>query len=189
MVRCGYACLTIGVPGIDYRTCVAKNASDVLLRELIAHNLQTLEKAVAYNIQSGILLFRISSDLIPFGSSPVNGLDWPVIFADHFARIGGMIRESGMRVSMHPGQYTVLNSPRPEVVERAVADLAYHGQVLDCLGLDASNKIILHIGGHYQDKATSLERFADSWQRLDSKIRQRLVIENEIGRASWRERV
>ena len=178
-MRCGYACLTIGVPGIDYRTCAAKNASDEILRELIEHNLQTLAKAVAYNIQSGIFLFRISSDLIPFGSSPVNRLDWPVLFADHFARIGEMIRRSGMRVSMHPGQYTVLNSPRPEVVERAVADLAYHSQVLDCLGLDASHKIILHIGGHYHDKATSLIRFADSWQQLDDKIRQRLVIEND----------
>ena len=179
MVRCGYACLTIGVPGIDYRTCVARNASDEMLHELIAHNLATLGKAISYNIQNGILLFRISSDLIPFGSSPVNRLDWPVIFADHFARIGEMIRSSRLRVSMHPGQYTVLNSPRPEVVERAVADLAYHGQVLDCLGLDTSHKIILHIGGHYQDKAASLDRFADSWQQLDDKIRQRLVIEND----------
>jgi UV DNA damage endonuclease len=178
-MRVGYACQTIGVRDTDYRTCLAKNASPDVLQGLIAHNLGALANAIRYNIRSGILLFRITSDLIPFGSSPVNPLAWTGLFAGEFARIGDLIRSSGMRVSMHPGQYTVLNSPNPDIARRAADDLAYHADVLDSMGLDASHKIILHIGGIYQDRAAALERFAQRWQQLDARVRNRLVIEND----------
>lgn len=57
-----------------------------------------------------------------------------------------------MRVSMHPGQYTVLNSLKKDVVERAIKDLNYHAKVLDSLGVGESHKIVLHIGEVYNDK-------------------------------------
>lgn len=179
MIRCGYACLTLGVPGTGYRTCKADLASPNRLRELIANNLAALENAVQYNQRMGITLFRITSDLIPFGSSPVNQLDWVAEFGETFTRIGAFIRRSDMRVSMHPGQYTVLNSPNPDIVERAIADLDYHARILDALGLDQSHKIILHIGGHYQDKVTAMERFTSNWRALPDHIKMRLVIEND----------
>jgi UV DNA damage endonuclease len=178
-MRIGYACLTIGAADTSYRTCLQKNAGEEVLAALIAHNLQSLENAIEYNLSCGIRLFRISSDLVPFGSSPVNQLAWPDLFAPSFARIGDKIKRGGLRVSMHPGQYTVLNSPRAEIAERAAADLLYHARVLDRLGLDRSHKIILHIGGLYQAKGAAIERFMQKWRQLDDKIRQRLVIEND----------
>jgi UV DNA damage endonuclease len=178
-VRIGYACQTLGVSGAKYRGCTRKNASEAALAALIGQNLQALEHAVEYNIRNGIQLFRLTSDLIPFGSSPINPLAWWDLFAPQFRRIGDRIRLAGMRVSMHPGQYTVLNSPDADVVRRAADDLAYHRQVLDCLGLEREHKIILHIGGVYQDKSSALHRFAAAWQELDDALRQRLVIEND----------
>jgi UV DNA damage endonuclease len=41
---------------------------------------------------------------------------------------------------MHPGQYTVLNSPDKAVVKRAVEDLRYHTGVLDALKLGLNIK-------------------------------------------------
>ena len=178
-MRIGYACLTLGVAGTEYRTCLQKNAGESILLELIGHNLKALEQAIIYNIRSNIRLFRISSDLIPFGSSPANQLDWAAVFAADWQRIAILIRDGGLRVSMHPGQYTVLNSPRVEVAARAVDDLIYHARVLDCLELDPSHKIILHIGGQYDDKATAIERFCANWLNLPPAVRQRLVIEND----------
>ncbi len=80
---------------------------------------------------------------------------------------------------MHPGQYTLLNSPRPEVVAAAHRDLAYHARVLDLLGLDRTAKIQVHIGGLYGDKRAALERFVREVERLDPAVRARLVVEND----------
>ena len=175
----GYACLALGVKDSSMKTCMKKNASESRLKELIENNLDSLENLIDYNIKSGIKLFRISSDLIPFGSSPVNGLQWWKIYAERFSLIGNKIRENNIRVSMHPGQYTVLNSQDEEVVERAVEDLIYHCRVLEGLGTGNESKIILHIGGVYNDKKKSANRFSENCRRLPDNVRQRLVIEND----------
>ena len=84
-----------------------------------------------------------------------------------------------MRVSMHPGQYTILNSPREDVVARAVQDLSYHARFLDSLGTGKQNKIVLHIGGVYGEKDVSSLRFAEAYKCLDDSIKDRLVLEND----------
>lgn len=178
-MRIGYACLTVGVPHTAFRSCLMKNANEQKLTEIIEHNLNSLDHILDYNVQNQIRLFRITSDLIPFGSSPVNQLAWPSLFAHRFLQLGEKIRQNGLRVSMHPGQYTVLNSPDPRVVRNAVADLAYHTQVLDLLGVSGAHKIILHIGGVYGDKPQAIQRFIANFNLLDPSIRQRLVIEND----------
>lgn len=178
-MRIGYACLAVGVPHTDMKSCMKKNVSMEKLSHLIAHNLESLDNLIGYNIKSGISLFRISSDLIPFGSSSVNTLSWQQIFCSRLEAIGQKITNSGMRVSMHPGQYTVLNSPKPEVVQRAVDDLHYHAFVLDSMGLSLQHKIVLHIGGGYGDKKTSKARFLAHCAYLDASVMQRLVLEND----------
>lgn len=178
-MRIGYACLTLGLRYTNFRTCIIKNATDENLLSIIEHNLDSLDNIIDYNILNNIKLFRISSDIIPFGSSPVNNLKWWDIYEDKLALIGIKITDFGMRVSMHPGQYTVLNSPKKDVVSRAVKDLEYHNIFLDSLNVNKENKIILHIGGVYGDKKSASERFIENYVLLDNKIKQRLVIEND----------
>jgi UV DNA damage endonuclease len=178
-MRIGYACLTLGVLNTNFKSCIQRNANEKNLLALISHNLNSLENIIDYNIKNNILLFRISSDIIPFGSSPINPLEWSNIFADQLAIIGKKILSSKMRVSMHPGQYTVLNSPTSEVVSRAILDLKYHSQFLESLGVDGEHKIILHIGGVYKDKAAAIKTFKTNYAYLDMKIKKRLVIEND----------
>ncbi len=175
----GYACLALAVPGSEMKTCIQANATEKNLLHLIEHNLNALESLIDYNISNDIRLFRISSDLIPFGSSLARGIPWTVQFAGRLKTIGDKINSSGMRVSMHPGQYTVLNSPTPDVASRAVLDLEYHATVLSVLGLDNRHKIVLHIGGTYGDKKQATRQFADAYQKLDNKIMRRLVLEND----------
>jgi len=175
----GYACLSVGVPGTDFKSCVMKNAGEERLRDVIAQNLSALENLIEYNIRNHIYLFRISSDIIPFGSSPVNSLAWWDLFEPSLTRIGARIHAAGMRVSMHPGQYTILNSPTQEVVARAVEDLRYHTRFLGALHTGPENKIILHIGGIYGNKDEAVQRFIDEYQKLDDDIKLRLVLEND----------
>jgi UV DNA damage endonuclease len=47
------------------------------------------------------------------------------------------------------------------------------------MGMDASNKIILHIGGIYGDKPAAIERFKSNYVALEERIKARLIIEND----------
>lgn len=80
---------------------------------------------------------------------------------------------------MHPGQYTVINSPNKEVVFKSIKDLQYHCDFLDSLGVDYTNKLILHIGGVYNDKKAAKLRFIENFNSLPSSVKNRLVIEND----------
>ena len=175
----GYACLTVGVLDTKLKTCSLKNASNEHLISLIGSNLDSLNNMLSYNIKNGIKLFRISSDIIPFGSHEVNNVRWWEIFSEQLKNIGNKAKENKIRLSMHPGQYTVLNSPDKLVVERAIKDLQYHEKFLSSLNLGKESKIILHIGGVYGDKSNAIKRFIKQYHLLDENIRNRLVIEND----------
>jgi len=179
LLRIGYACLTVGVPDTAIKSCLVKNASGTRLRNLISHNLNSLENIISYNGKNNIGLFRISSGLIPFASHPINQIPWWEIYKNEFLQIGQKIKANNIRVSMHPGQYTVLNSPFDEVVARALADLEYHSLVLDSLGVGADHKIILHIGGVYNNKKTAMKRFIINFKRVSDSVKRRIVIEND----------
>lgn len=178
-MRIGYACLIIGIEEANFTSCTLKSVNENNLLKIIENNLQSLENIVDYNIANNIKLFRITSDLIPFGSSDVNKIPWWCEFSERLGLIGQKILSSGMRISMHPGQYTVLNSPRKDVVERAIEDLNYHTKVLDSLGTDTDSKIIMHIGGAYNDKNQAINRFIKNFKLLPEKVKRRIAIEND----------
>lgn len=178
-MRIGYACKVIGVKGTDFKSCTLKNAGSDKLAELIEHNIRSLSNIVDYNIKNQIKLFRISSDLIPFGSCEVNNIKWWEAYSEELNSIGEKIKKSGMRVSVHPGQYTILNSNNSDVVLKAVKDLEYHARILDSLGVNSEHKVVLHIGGAYDNKEASIKRFIDNYKFLPDNIKKRLVIEND----------
>ncbi len=175
----GYACIAVAVNGSEMKSCTLKNANEERLLSLIEHNLSALETVIDYNMLNGIKLFRISSGLIPFGSSVSADIPWHERFSGEFSRIGQKILNARMRVSMHPGQYTVLNSINNAVVERAIKDLDYHANVLDALGLGSEHKLVLHLGGVYANKSQAIKRFAAHYRHLRPAVRNRLVLEND----------
>lgn len=179
MMRIGYACLCVALEGAQLKTCTLKSAAAERLLSLAGENLRAAERMIDYNIANSISFYRISSDIVPFGSSRASGLPWDTEHADRLQSIAQKIKNSGMRVSMHPGQYTVLNSPDAGVVRRAVEDLCYHARLLDALQLDATHKIILHVGGKYGDPSAALSRFAAVYRDLDASITRRLILEND----------
>ncbi|MGJ4849178.1 UV DNA damage repair endonuclease UvsE [Bacillota bacterium Meth-B3] len=178
-IRVGYACLALAVPGTQMRSCRLRTLTQEKVSVITAENLSALERLIQYNIKSEIKVFRISSDLVPFGSSPANTFPWHIVFSETFHRLGALIADNDLRVSMHPGQYTVLNSPDRDVVDRAILDLEYHNAILDRLETDAKSKIVLHLGGIYGDKTAAQNRFVDNFKRLSPAVQRRLVLEND----------
>jgi UV DNA damage endonuclease len=175
----GYACLAVGVANTQIKSCILANATESRIAELIEQNLDAVARMLDYNGKMGIHLFRMSSDIIPFAGNPVNTLDWSTQFTPQLAALGDKARNYGIRLSMHPGQYSVLNSPRKDVVEATIRDLEYHTTFMDAMGLGSENKIILHVGGGYGNHREAMERFALHAEDLSPQIKSRLVLEND----------
>jgi UV DNA damage endonuclease len=83
---------------------------------------------------------------------------------------------------MHTKQFILINSIDQKIFRRSLKEILYHAEVLDLLGLDNSAKIQMHVGGVYGDKRKSINRFVSRFQKLEEKIKQRLVIENDSSR-------
>ncbi len=175
----GYVAMALSIDAATNRTCRLRNATPERLRELIDANLAELERVLRFNIERGVSLYRISSNLIPFASHEVNDIPWWEEHAERFARLAALIREAGLRVTMHPGQFTVLNSPRADVVKAAIAEVGWHVRLLDTLRTDDASKIVIHVGGATGGKAEATARFARVVADLPASWRKRLVIEND----------
>ena len=133
--------------------------------------------ALRWNVERDLRFFRVSSDLIPFGPLEQFPFDWAEAFDWLFRDIRRLVKSEGLRVTSHPGQYTVLNSPRPEVVTASVEELDFQAQVLK--RMDPAGTMTLHVGGAYGDKPSALDRFAQNLDRLSDDARDRLAIEND----------
>ncbi len=178
-MKIGYPCINRTLECQGNKTFRLKSYSEKRLAEVVENNLKCLMKILEYNLSRNILFFRISSDLVPFASHPVCKAPWQKIFRPDFEVIGRFIRKSRMRVSMHPDQFTLINSPDKGIFNRSQRELLYHARVLDLMELDAAAKIQVHVGGVYGDKAVSARRFVERYRTLPDTIQRRLVIEND----------
>jgi len=132
-----------------------------------------------FNVKHHILFFRITSDLVPFASHPICQFGWQGFFQDKFREIGNFIKTHGIRISVHPDQFTLINSLDIGVFERSHEELRYHAQVLDLMGLDTSAKMQIHVGGAYGNREKSITRFIERFGLIDEMIKGRLVVEND----------
>lgn len=178
-MKIGYPCICLSLSCRASSTFRLRSYSAARLKETVAANLDCLRRILEFNAARGILHFRITSDLVPFASHPVCRARWRAGFREEFAAIGAFIRKAGFRISMHPDQFTLINSPDPGIVERSVRELEYHADVLDLLGLAPSAKVQIHVGGVYGEREKAILRFGAAFGRLPEKVKSRLVVEND----------
>jgi UV DNA damage endonuclease len=178
-VKIGYACINLSLECRSSRTFRLKSYSAEKMERTVSENLSCLLEQLRFNLEHGIHYFRISSDLVPFASHPVCDYPWQRAFKGEFEQVGGFIREHAMRVTMHPDQFILINSPHEDITARSVAELVYHAEVFDLMGLDGTHKIQIHVGGVYGDRAASMKRFATRFRRLPARVKRRLVVEND----------
>ena len=126
-------------------------------------------------------MYRMSSDLAPYATHP----DMPQ-FHDQvsaceaeLAEAGAVARRLSLRLSFHPSQHIVLNSPDEVLVAKSAADLIVQAAILDGMGLGPEAVVITHLGGVYGDRAAARDRFVTNYDRLPEPARRRLVLEND----------
>ncbi|WP_078390959.1 UV DNA damage repair endonuclease UvsE [Shouchella patagoniensis] len=179
-MRLGYACLNTTIPS-RFKTCrlqTMRLEGMEKIKELTLHNLNQLKAIVEWNLEYDIRFLRLSSELVPFATHPEMTWNWKqdedvLKLTNQFKKEQ---QEKGLRFSMHPGQYSVLNSPKEHVVENAIKDLHYHSDFLDLVN---GEDIIIHTGGAYGDKDKAKQAFADVYKTLPKSIKQKLRLEND----------
>ncbi|OAB39504.1 UV DNA damage repair endonuclease UvsE [Paenibacillus glacialis] len=144
--------------------------------ENLHNTLRILKHCIAHEIK----VYRFSSKLVPLATHP-DLTDWNpmAVLQDSFAEIGDYVNKHGMRVSFHPDHFTVLSTPRSEVLINSVRDLHHHVTMLTAMGLTATAKNNIHIGGAYGDKLSAAARFEEHFSQLDVGVKERLTLEND----------
>lgn len=188
MINPGYACINMALAeqkistnrGMIRRTFLNKGpdyAADIALS-----NVQSLQKIVGWNAENDISVYRMSSCLFPWMSEyEISDLYNFQAIADCLAQVGAFAQSQGQRLSFHPGQFCVLGSPRPDVVDKTIKELDKHAEIMDLMGLPATpfSKINIHLGGAYGEHDVAMDRFCKNFDRLGESTKQRLTVEND----------
>ncbi|WP_400192199.1 UV DNA damage repair endonuclease UvsE [Hymenobacter sp. B81] len=178
-MRIGYPCVNESLDCTTASTFRLASYSDERVEKAVAGNLACLRRILEYNVQHNLRFFRIGSGIVPFGSHPVNTFPWQTHFAAEFRALGDYIRAENLRVSFHPDQFVVLNSPDAGIVQRSIQELVYQGSMLDLMGLDSTAKLQIHAGGLYGDREGALKRWIATYHTLPEAVKARLVVEND----------
>jgi UV DNA damage endonuclease len=144
-------------------------------------SLERLEAVLRYCDARGIRMYRMATALAPYASHPdlPQFRDQPAECAADLARVGALARKLGIRLSTHPGQYTVLNSEDERVQRLAADELEVQAELLDGMGLGRDAVVVLHVGGAAGGTEAALERFVRGFELLSDAARSRLVVEND----------
>lgn len=187
MIRFGLCCLFNEEP-IKFRHATAKNLqkydkSERLKRlsEICLDNSLSLRKAVETVTALDIKAFRVMTPLFPLYTHPDVGYQLDFLpdkekIIGQLAEVKKISNDNDIRLSFHPDQFNVLNSPHAEVVERSFTELNYQAMLAGFIGADVIN---IHLGGVYGDKDIARKRFIENFFLLPDAVRQKLTIEND----------
>ncbi len=148
-----------------------------LLDELYRHNLGVLFKALEFCRDHTIRLYRVNTNLFPL-SDWEDGIGRAVLdtLKDDMAIFGPQADALGVRVLVHPEQYVVLNSLRPEVVVNSVQVLENQALIFDRLRLPRSTWAGVNIHG---GKGGRGDELVETINALPEPVRSRLTLEND----------
>ena len=204
MKKIGFACKWIDHPeqvnGIDKKddakqyntgsTTVAwlnrqsKEVAEQRLWDLMVGNIEATRKLVEKvgTLDENLRMVRLSSDILPVYTQQ----DWSWFWRlpatreyceRRFREVGDLARKNNVRLSMHPGQFTVLASCNPGIVERSIEEFEYHADMVRWMGYGKTFqdfKINVHISGKLGP-----EGIRAAYKKLTPEARNCITIENE----------
>ena len=177
-----------GTTTITWLNRQTKDVAEQKLWDLMVQNLEATRKLIERvgQLEESLRMVRISSDLLPAYTEPSWSYFWRrpdvVDYCSRvFSNIGNIARANRVRLSFHPGQFCVLASETPDIVNRSIEEFEYHVDMARWMGYGRTFqdfKINVHIAGRAGPAGIKA-----AWQRLTPEARNCLTIEND--EISW----
>lgn len=162
----------------------SREVAEQKLWDLMENNIESIRKLVTKVGEQDVILrmVRISSDILPVYTESSWRYFWQLPdvqrYAErHFAEVGRIARDRNVRLSMHPGQFTVLASDNPDIVRRSIEEFEYHADMARWMGYGQTFqdfKINVHISGRQGP-----DGIRSAYRRLSPEAQNCITIENE----------
>lgn len=154
------------------------------LEDIVNHNLLSIYRLVVKvaGLPHNLRMVRLSSEVLPLYTEKTYGAFYKQphiqkLLEDGFAQTGKLARQHDVRLSFHPGQFTVLASDRPDVVENSIREFEYHARMAEMMGYGQKfqdMKINVHIAGKLGPSG-----LLSAYNRLSTAAQNCITIENE----------
>jgi UV DNA damage repair endonuclease len=176
--------LNTGTTTVTWLKRQTREVAEQKLWDLMVANIESTRKLVerVSELPESLRMVRLSSDILPCYTHDDFSHYWMepsvVSYAEaNFARVGDIARTNSVRLSFHPGQFTVLASANPGIVDRSIAEFEYHADMARWMGYGKSFqdfKINVHISGKQGP-----DGIRSAYTRLSPEARNCITIENE----------
>jgi UV DNA damage endonuclease len=174
--RLGFAAKVVGAGGLATSDTRRPQSGPHLSRSL-----ELLDAVFDHLDRIDVRVFRLPGSTIPYGTHPgFPELDYRRQLGECRAALAALAdRAARLRLSTHPGQYTVLNALDLDVARKAALDVEQDAHLLEELGQGPEGVVVVHVGGAYGDRTAALDRWVRAFERLSARARRRLVVEHD----------
>jgi len=166
----------------------SRDVAEQRLWDLMVQNIESVRLLVERvgSLEPGLRMVRLSSDILPVYTEPTYSYFWRrtdvVQYAEqHFKQVGDIARNRNVRLSFHPGQFVVLSSDNPDIVNRSIEEFEYHADMVRWMSFGKQFqdfKINVHIAGRAGPAGIK-----HVIPRLSPEARNSITIEND--EISW----
>ena len=161
-----------------------REVAEQKLWDLMVGNIESTRKLIERigTLNGNLRMVRISSDILPVYTQS----DWcyfwrkpdVVSYCEQaLGKVGELARMLDVRLSFHPGQFTVLASDNDDIVHRSIEEFEYHADMIRWMGYGQKFqdfKCNVHIAGR-----RGAQGIRDVYPRLSVEARNTITIENE----------
>ena len=161
-----------------------RDVAEQRLWDIMVHNIQSYYNLIDYvgGLPDELRMVRLGSDCLPVYTHHQWSYYWklPAVISyceREFARVGEQARLLDVRLSMHPGQFTVLASDSPDIVDRSIEEFEYHTDIIRWMGYGRKFqdfKCNVHISGRQGPAGIKA-----ALKRLSPEARNCITIEND----------
>lgn len=178
----------VGTTTVAWLNRQTRDVAEERLWNLVKQNIESVRMLVEKvgTLDEHLRMVRIGSDILPMYTHSdyrdyYRRADVKSLLETQFAKVGQLAKQNVVKLSFHPGQFTVLASDNPDIVDRSIDEFEYHADMARYMGYGQTFqdfKINVHISGKQGP-----DGIRSAYKKLSQEARNCITIENEEN--SW----